>query len=147
MRYLVGKKIQDADVCALEELRKAGLPAFKGAPSWDRARNKEVQTSVVGVLQFADGQLLVAERCMDYWSVRWLKEIPQETALVMEDRSGKHIFYVVNAFRVNYQEGLNMLKSVAASVLRSHHGKLVEPRDLERAASLCHYGLSGLQRA
>ncbi|HEY9869906.1 MAG TPA: hypothetical protein V6D08_12130 [Candidatus Obscuribacterales bacterium] len=146
MRYLVGKKLQEADQCALAELQTAGIPAYKGTPSWDRARNKEVQTSVVGVLEFADGQLLVAERCMDYWSVRWLKEIPAARALKIEKLSGSHIFYVVNAFRVNYQEGLNMLKSVTSSVLETHHGNMVEPQDLVQAASLCFYGLSNLQR-
>jgi len=142
MRYLVGHSMHESDNATFRELKAAAIPVYQGTPSSDRVRCKEVKTSVVGVVQFTNGQLLVVERCMDYFSVKYRTEIERSQAFRIEERSGKHIFWTVNSFRVNYQEGLNML----IRIFEAECGPALLEVDLRAAASMCFYGLTDLRR-
>src|SRR5262249_8301266 len=142
MRSLVGSSMEEADRVTFAELQVARIPAYQGRPSPDRVRFKEIGTSVVGVLQFAQGQLLVLERSRNCYSVRYHLLIEREQALRIENNSGKTLLWLCSGFDVFLPEGLDRL----IRAFESEYGAALPNPNLETAASMCGHGLADLRR-
>jgi len=146
MQNLAGTVMAIADAIATEELIRAGIPVFRGKPSTTRLQRREVQTSVVGALQFSDGLVAVLERGSNYWSIK-LSVAADQDDCPKTGASGYNIRDNQPPIPTDSQIGLSLFPFFFTERL----GKPVDV-DLRRAAVLTDCGgdgrpgLSNLQR-
>jgi len=138
---LAGKPIDVCNRDALAELLAAGIQPYEGVPSSDRL-GREVKTSLVGLLQFEDGQQLWLERNYYYWWLGYAADVTQEQALDIQERTGGDIYWAVTSFGMSRGAGLRTV----SRFFQQFHGSRVRV-DTQRAEERFRAeGLSGLRK-
>lgn len=116
MKNLAGIPAHISNPVVMDELRLAGVHVI--CITFTKERKPEVGSTLIGVLHFADGTLVVFSREWCYWVVRATRSLPRKQTAALNTLMGDVVrapevgVHGCHSWHVDTQDGLNTLTAV-----------------------------------